>query len=188
MTKPVMTLDEVKEMYNTLCEEMKYADTTAESNRLEVMNQLFDIYYSCVTEESGVSDIIDNAMVSLMYRTKRLNDESKSYVKRCGNHYALGKYLIVEVNQMKHDVNGNPRFKIELVNVSDTELPISTVARNMRIGGYYVLQSYNLVADLERFGKDLEEYNKERFTVELDNEVLSNHGYKPVSAYIKGGN
>ena len=83
--------------------------------------------------------------------------------------------VIMSYERVNNDMYGNPLYRVYPVNYSFKRL--SRAYRNYKSKGYYLIQSYNIQSDLYEL---MEEANK-FVSVELDNTLISEGGYKEVN-------
>lgn len=100
---------------------------------------------------------------------------------KCNNCYTNGKY-VVEIERHGNDISGNPLYK--MVPKSYCFIKLSKVHRNFKYAEtpYYLIQSYNIVADLDSI---FEEMERENFPKLTDFDPIS-CGYVETKAYIGG--
>lgn len=94
-------------------------------------------------------------------------------------YYTNGKY-IVEIKRHGNDIYGNPLYKMFPISYSFRKL--SKVYRNFKHNEipYYLVQSYNIVADLDVI---FEEMERENFPKLTDFDPIS-CGYVETKAYV----
>lgn len=87
--------------------------------------------------------------------------------------------VIVGYKRVDNDVNGNPLYRVYPINYLFRRLDKS-VYRNYESKGYYLLQSYNIIADLY----DLMEEANRFVSVDLKEGLLEEQGYRKEKAYV----
>ena len=100
---------------------------------------------------------------------------------KANSYYTDGNY-IVEIKRHGNDINGNPLYK--MFPISYVFRNLSKVYRNFKHNEkpYYLVQSYNIVADLDVI---FEEMERENFPKITDFDPIS-CGYLETKAYIGG--
>lgn len=86
--------------------------------------------------------------------------------------------VIVAYKRVNNDVNGNPLYRVYPFNYSFRRL--DRVYRNYESKSYYLLQSYNIIADLHDLMKEANRF----VCVELEDGLLDEQGYRKEKAYI----